>query len=274
MFSVVQISDSHVSPRIRRFNANWQAAVTAVNRLSPDLVVHTGDATLDGADSDDDCAFAARGLAALAAPVRVVPGNHDVGDGGSRYQPATQDRLARFERHFGPASWTEDRPGWRLIGLNSQAMGAGDGLAQGVTAAIAEALRSLGDRRLAVFLHKPALIEALEEGEVGYWAVPPAARGPLALLLTHPALRLVASGHLHVARLAAHGPATLAWCPATGFLVGEKLLPDAKGGVRQLGLMRHVFRDDVVETEILPIPEAEPIEIDSFVDEIYPPERG
>lgn len=274
MFSVVQISDSHVSPRIRRFNANWQAAVTAVNRLSPDLVVHTGDATLDGADSDDDCAFAARGLAALAAPVRVVPGNHDVGDGGSRCQPATQDRLARFERHFGPASWTEDRPGWRLIGLNSQAMGAGDGLAQGVTAAIAEALRSLGDRRLAVFLHKPALIEALEEGEVGYWAVPPAARGPLALLLTHPALRLVASGHLHVARLATHGPATLAWCPATGFLVGEKLLPDAKGGVRQLGLMRHVFRDDVVETEILPIPEAEPIEIDSFVDEIYPPERG
>lgn len=274
MFSVVQVSDSHVSPGIPRFNANWEAAVAAVNRLSPDLVVHTGDATLDGADSEEDCAFAARSLAALSAPVRIVPGNHDVGDGRSRSQPATRDRLARFERHFGPALWTEDRPGWRLIGLNSQALGAGDGLDHAVAEAIAEALRSLGDRRMAVFLHKPALITALEEGEVGYWAVPPAARGPLAALLTHSALRLVASGHLHVARLSAFGPATLAWCPATGFLVGEKLLPDAQGGMRQLGLMRHVFREDRVETEILAIPEAEPIEIDSFVDEIYPPEKG
>ncbi len=270
MFSVVQVSDSHLSPRVPRFNANWEAAVAAVNRLSPDLVVHTGDATLDGAGSEEDIAFAARSLAALSAPIRVVPGNHDVGDGASRSQPATRDRLTQYERYFGPALWTEDQPGWRLIGLNSQAMGAGDGLGHAVADAIAEALRTLGDRRMAVFLHKPALIEALEEGDVGYWAVPPAARGPLAALLTHPALRLVASGHLHVARLSALGPATLAWCPATAFLVGEKLLPNAMGGVRQLGLMRHVFRDDSVETEILPIPEADAVEIDPFVDEIYP----
>lgn len=274
MFSVIQVSDSHVSPRITRFNANWEAAVAAINRLSPDLVVHTGDVTLDGADWEEDCAFAARGLAAISAPVRVVPGNHDVGDGGSARQPADGERVARFERHFGPALWTEDRPGWRLLGLNSQAMGAGDGLDRAVEQTVAEALRSLGDRRLAVFLHKPALIESLEEGDVGYWAVPSGARAPLATLFTHPGLRLVASGHLHVARLAAYGPATLAWCPATGFLVGEKLLPDAKGGKRCLGLMRHIFRDDAVETEVLPIPEAEEIVIDPFVDEIYPPDRG
>ena len=272
MFSVLQVSDSHLSPRVTRFNANWQAAVAAVNRLAPELVVHTGDVTLDGADSGADLEFAAEALAAIRAPLRVVPGNHDVGDARARRQPANRDRLARFEHHFGPALWTEDRPGWRLLGLNSQALGTGEGLDRAVTQCVEEALRSLGDRRLAVFLHKPALIEALEEADVGYWAVPPEARGPLAALLTHPALRLVASGHLHVARLAAYGPASLAWCPATGFLVGEKLLPDARGGERRLGLMRHIFRNDKVESEILPVPDAEPIEIDPFVDAIYPAE--
>lgn len=271
MFSVVQVSDSHVSPRVTRFNANWEAAAAAVNALSPDLVVHTGDATLDGADHEEDAAFAARGLAAIAAPVRVVPGNHDVGDPAAPRQPADADRLARFERHLGPAVWTEDRPGWRLLGLNSQAMGASGGLEGAVAAAVDEAVGSLDGRRLAVFLHKPALFDSLEEAEAGYWAVPPAARRPLRRLLSHPSLRLVASGHLHVARIAAHGPATLAWCPSCGFLVGERLLPDARGGVRRLGLLRHVFREDVVETELLPIAGAEPVEIDGFVDEIYPP---
>ena len=114
MFSVVQISDSHVSPRITHFNANWEAARALLPRLSPDLIVHTGDATLDGADMEADCTMAAAGLADAPAPVRVVPGNHDVGDLGAATQPPTAARIARHERHFGACVWTEDRPGWRL----------------------------------------------------------------------------------------------------------------------------------------------------------------
>ena len=271
MFSVVQISDSHVSPRITHFNTNWEAARALLPRLSPDLIVHTGDATLDGADSDADYALAAAGLAGLPAPLRMVPGNHDVGDPGAAAQPPTAARIARHERHFGACVWTEDRPGWRLVGLNSQVIGAGDDADRAQRAMIEEVVATLGARRLAVFLHKPAFLDAVEEGPVGYWAVPPEVRAPVRRLLDHPNLRLVASGHLHIARLATHGPATVAWCPATSFTLGAKLMADARGGDRRLGVMRHVFREDVVETEVIAIPDSRHLVLDDMIDEIYPP---
>ncbi|GIX08970.1 metallophosphoesterase [Elioraea sp.] len=271
MFSIVQISDSHLSPRLTHFNANWDAARALLPRLSPDLIVHTGDVTLDGADAEADCAMAAERLAGLPAPLRVVPGNHDVGDPGSAAQPPTAARIARHERHFGPPLWTEDRPGWRLIGLNSQVIGTGGEADRAQRKAIAEALATLGERRIAVFLHKPMLLDAVEEGPVGYWAVPPEARDAVRPLLGHRNLRLVASGHLHLWRLASHGPATLAWAPATSFTLGTRLMPEPRGAERQLGVMRHVFRADSVETEFLRIPGAEPLVLDDMVDEIYPP---
>jgi alkaline phosphatase D len=271
MFSVIQISDSHVSPRITHFNANWEAACALLPKLSPDLIVHTGDATLDGADSEADCAMAAAGLAGLPAPLRVVPGNHDVGDLGAAAQKPTAARIARHERHFGPCVWIEDRPGWRLLGLNSQVIGAGDGGDQAQRALIDEVVATLGSRRLAVFLHKPMFLDAVEEGPVGYWAVPPDLRAPVRRLLDHPNLRLVASGHLHIARLTTHGPATVAWCPATSFTLGGKLMADARGGERRLGVMRHVFREDSVATEVIAIPGSEHLVLDDMIDAIYPP---
>lgn len=167
--------------------------------------------------------------------------------------------------------WTEDRPGWRLIGLNSQVIGTGGDADRAQRTAIAEALATLGERRIAVFLHKPMLLDAIEEGPVGYWAVPPEARDAVRPLLGHRNLRLVASGHLHLWRLASHGPATLAWAPATSFTLGTRLMPEPRGAERQLGVMRHVFRADCVETEFLRIPGAEPLVLDDMVDEIYPP---
>lgn len=274
MFSVVQVSDSHLSPRLTRFNANWEAARALLPRLSADLIVHTGDVTLDGADDEADCRMAAERLAGLPAPLRIVPGNHDVGDPGSAPQPPTAARIDRHERHFGPALWTEDRPGWRLIGLNSQVIGAGNGADAAQREAITDALTTLGDRRIAVFLHKPMLLDAVDEGPVGYWAVPPEARMAIRPLLLHRNLRLVASGHLHLWRLASHGPATLAWGPATSFTLGAKLMPEPRGAERQLGLMRHVFRGDSVETEFLRIPGAEHLVLDDMLEEIYPPARA
>jgi alkaline phosphatase D len=271
MFSVVQISDSHLSPRITHFNANWEAARALLPRLSAELIVHTGDATLDGADSDEDCALAAAGLAGLPAPLRVVPGNHDIGDLASATQTPAASRIARHERHFGACVWTEDRPGWRLLGLNSQVIGAGDAADDAQRAVIEDAVATLGARRLAVFLHKPAFLDAVEEGPVGYWAVPPDVRAPVRRLLDHPHLRLIASGHLHLWRIARHAAASVVWAPATSFTLGPRLMPEPRGAERALGVMRHVFREDSVETEVIPIPGAEHLVLDDMIDEIYPP---
>jgi alkaline phosphatase D len=279
VFTILQVSDTHLSARITRFNANWGEAARVIGRESAALVVHTGDASLDGADHEDDLAFAAGMLSAGLGPegprLRCVPGNHDVGDRppAAPHQPTTDRRVAAYAAMLGAASWVEDMPGWRLIGLNSQVIGTGTAAEAAQAAMLGEATLTAGTRRLALFLHKPAFLDDPDEPAAGYWTVPPEERGALRPLLDHPNLRLVASGHLHVQRLRRRGAVMHAWAPATSFLVGPAIMPDPRGGERQLGLLRHRFGVDTVETDIVPLPEAEPILFDPIAHEIYPPAR-
>jgi len=278
VFTVLQVSDTHLSSRIPRFNANWVAAARVIAQEAASLVVHTGDAALDGPDHEEDLGFAARlirrGLGDAGPRLRCTPGNHDVGDQPSLAprQPATDQRVSRHAAALGAASWVEDAPGWRLIGVNSQVLGTGTAAEEAQDAMLAEALLTLGRRRIALFLHKPPFLEGMDEPEGGYWTVPPAQRWVLAPLLDHPALRLVASGHLHLARLRQAGKVTHAWCPATAFIVGPALMPDAHGGARRLGLLRHRFGEDCVDTDEVRLPGAETILFDPIAAEIYPPE--
>lgn len=277
VLTVLQVSDTHLSARIPRFNANWAVAARAVASEAECLVVHTGDAALDGPDHEEDLAFAARllraGLGAEGPRLRCTPGNHDVGDQAALAprQPATDGRVAAHAAALGPTSWVEDAAGWRLIGLNSQVLGTGTAAEAAQDALLAEALLTLGARRLALFMHKPPFLETPEEPASGYWAVPPAERAALMPLLDHPNLRLVASGHLHLSRIVRRGRVVHAWSPATSFLVGPALMPDAHGGARRLGLLRHRLGEDSVETDEIPLPGAEPILFDPIAHEIYPP---
>ncbi|WP_158639095.1 metallophosphoesterase family protein [Elioraea rosea] len=280
MFTVLQISDTHLSQRLPRFNANWAAAARVVAQQASELIVHTGDAALDGPDHAADLRFAAAALRAGIGPegprLRCVPGNHDVGDRAfiTPHQPTTDETIAAHAAALGPASWVEDPPGWRLIGINTQVLGTATAAEEAQAQMLAEAALTLGDRRLALFLHKPPFLHHAEEGDAGYWTVPPEERGVLAPLLESPHLRLIASGHLHVQRLVRKGPVMHAWCPATSFVVGPALMPDTHGGERCLGILRHRFCADTVETEALPVPFAEPIVLDPIVDEIYPAPRA
>lgn len=276
MFTVLQVSDTHLSPRIPRFNANWAVAARVLAAEAEGLIVHTGDAALDGPDHSEDLDFAARVMRAELGPegprLRCTPGNHDVGDHPDLVprQPATDRRVASHAAALGPASWVEDAPGWRLVGLNTQVLGTGTAAEAAQDALVAEAVLTLGQRRLALFMHKPPFLEMPEEGAAGYWSVPPKERAALAPLLEHPNLRLVASGHLHLCRIVRRGRVVHAWSPATSFLVGPALMPDAHGGLRRLGLLRHRFGEDGVDTEAIWLPTAEPILLDPIVDEIYP----
>ncbi|QXM25141.1 metallophosphoesterase [Elioraea tepida] len=277
VFTVLQVSDTHLSARIPRFNANWAVAARVLAMEADCLIVHTGDAALDGPDHEEDLAFAARllrsGLGPQGQRLRCTPGNHDVGDPPSLKprQPATDRRVAAHAAALGPASWVEDVSGWRLIGLNSQVLGSGTAAEAAQQAMLAEALLTLGARRLAVFLHKPPFLDDPQEPVSGYWTVPPEERAALSPLFDHPSLRLVASGHLHLARIIRRGDVVHAWCPATSFLVGPALLADPHSGARTLGLMRHRFLEDEVESELVPLPDAEPILFDPIAHEIYPP---
>jgi 3',5'-cyclic AMP phosphodiesterase CpdA len=125
-FRVLQISDTHLSREKPWCVPNFTAMVSIVSTRRPDLVVNTGDLALDGADREDDLVFARSCHAALTVPLRAVPGNHDVGDNSWRAgveQPITEERVARYRRHFGLDHWLVEAGRWLLIGLNAQLFG-------------------------------------------------------------------------------------------------------------------------------------------------------
>ncbi len=250
-FTLAQISDTHLGAGTPLFRANFSRVAAALDGLRPDVIVHTGDASLDGAGGDADLAFAAASHARLPGPVLCVPGNHDVGDHPERApkQPVDDARLDRFRRHLGRDWWVEDQDGWRLLGLNSQVMGAHPE-AEVQAGMIADALDTLGERRLAVFIHKPFFAADPAEAAFDYWSVPPFARAPLHAVMAHPALRLVASGHLHLHREEMRGPVRYAWAPSVAFVVR---MADQAGlpGDRTCGFLVHEFGDDTVVTRLV-----------------------
>ena len=250
-FMLAQISDTHLGAGTELFRANFDRVAVALEALQPDLTAHTGDASLDGADDDADLAFAAGALQRLPGPVLCVPGNHDVGDHPARAprQPVDDARLDNFRCYLGRDRWVEDRAGWRLMGLNSQIMGAHPEEHDQV-AMITGALDGLGGRRLAVFIHKPFFVAGPEQDGFDYWSVPPFARGPLHAVMTHPALRLVASGHLHVHHEVRRGAVRYVWAPSAGFVVQPSEQPGLPGE-RPCGMLLHDFGEDAVTTRLL-----------------------
>ena len=102
MVRVVQITDTHLSRTKPHFAENWPTLATWVRSRRPDLVIHTGDVTVDGADQENDLVVSAAALRELGAPVLCVPGNHDVGEARNRYQPVNSERIAGWRRHLGP----------------------------------------------------------------------------------------------------------------------------------------------------------------------------
>ena len=250
-FKLTQISDTHLGAESRLFRANFDRMAAALDGLRPDVIVHTGDASLDGADREADLDFAASAHARLPGLVLCVPGNHDVGDHPecAPQQPVSDSRLDRFRRHLGRDRWVQDREGWRLLGLNSQVMGA-HREAEEQAVMIAGALDTLGDRRLAVFIHKPFFAADPAETAFNYWSVPPFARGPLGAVMAHTALRLVASGHLHLYRQVMRGPVRYAWSPSVAFVVNPAEQADLPGE-RPCGFLVHEFGEDTVATRLV-----------------------
>jgi 3',5'-cyclic AMP phosphodiesterase CpdA len=118
-FRLIQISDTHLSPCKAHFTDNWTPLARWVVNEHPDLVIHTGDVTVDGADVEEDMRCSAELMRGVGVRFRAVPGNHDVGDAGHIHQSVNEERLQRWRTHFGPDRWVEDIEDWRLIGLDA-----------------------------------------------------------------------------------------------------------------------------------------------------------
>lgn len=265
---IIQITDTHLSPGKAHFAGNWPPLAQWIESERPDLVIHTGDVTVDGAGVETDLAHAARLLRDLGVPVRAVPGNHDVGEALHRRQPIDAARLARWRAHFGADRWVEDVGEWRLVGFDALLLGSGiaDETAQSdwLDAVCAEA----GGKRLAWFLHKPLFLDTPEEGDTGYWSVKPEPRARLMALLRRHRVALVASGHLHKARDFESMGTRYIWAPASSFLVGA--MQPAMPGEKRLGAVCYEFADAGFTAGIVPVPRLAEYWLDPVIHEVYP----
>jgi alkaline phosphatase D len=264
---IVQISDTHFSPSKPHFNGNWEPIRRWIEEVAPDLVVHTGDLTIDGADKEDDIVFSVAALAELNVPVLMVPGNHDVGHMPGSQQPIDDTRLARWRRLAGADRFSQDIGNWRLVGLNSLLIGSGHEEEEAQFQWLAETLENRDGRRVAIFAHKPLFVDDPLEGDTGYWGARPAERQRLLDLLAAHDVALFASGHLHWSWQGEVNGMRLLWCPPTSFILDklERLMP----GERLVGAALHHFGDDVA-SEIVAVPGMTAHVLDDVIDEVYP----
>jgi len=228
---VIVVSDSHLSERSVESDQNWSAVLRHIESAKPDLVVHLGDLSLDGAHALGDLRFARSRLDLLTVPWLAVPGNHDVGDNGgghgSGHGTINADRRQRWLSLIGPDQWTARLDGWQLIGINAQLFGS-ELAAEADQWAFLEAALQDDDvsDRVALVLHKPVGPGAEEMAAAPvYRFVPPTARSRLAELGRTRKFDLVLSGHVHQYRQLQHDGTTHLWAPATWAVLPNAVQP-------------------------------------------------
>jgi len=239
---IIQISDTHLSPGKAHFTDNWAPLARWIGEQSPDLVIHTGDVTVDGADVTEDLRYAAELMRGLGVRFRAVPGNHDVGDPRHSRQPVNGERLQRWRAHFGPDRWVEDVEDCRLIGFDAMLLGSGE-REEGLQADWLDGvMRAAADRRIAWFLHRPLFLDSPDESDTGYWSVKPQPRSWLVERMQRHSVALVASGHLHKAHDFVRNGTRYIWGPSSAFLVVPRLKAPPMAGEHRLGAVSTTSR--------------------------------
>lgn len=242
MQRIALISDTHVSPTHGFFVDNVLQTIGEINAAGADLVVNCGDLSINGADDERELRFAAYLHKRIAAPLAIIPGNHDIGEEpGALHadQPISRARIARYEAAIGPDRWARDLGPWRLIGYNSMLAGTGLPEEHIQWAWLNGELAAAGGRPIGVFQHKPLWLEDPDEDPQPAWTLSPTNRDTyVAAFKTH-GVRFIASGHLHQSRAShAHGLLHV-WAPSCAFPGSRSL-----GGVTALGFALLDLADD------------------------------
>jgi 3',5'-cyclic-AMP phosphodiesterase len=227
--AVLVVSDTHLSARAPESGENWNAVVRYAQESQPDLVVHLGDMTLDGAHSRAELSRAAPLLDAVGIDWRAVPGNHDIGDnpqaGEQVGESVNEARRQHWIESIGADWWSVRLDAWTLIGINAQLFGSGLEAEEDQWAWLERSLLALGvGESAALFLHKPlAASEAERTLAPSYRFVPRDASARLQRLLDERDTPVVFSGHVHQFRDLDVAGRRHVWAPTTW-----AVLPDTK----------------------------------------------
>ncbi len=241
-FYFIQLSD----PQLGMFTdnrdfaqdaANFEFAVTAVNRLKPAFVVITGDLV----NKPNDAAQIAEyrriaGKIDRSIPVYNIAGNHDVEN------VPTPASLDAYTRVFGPDRYTFRHGGLVGIVLNSSVIHSPqqtpEQLAEQERWLRAELTRARAEnpRHIVVFQHHPWFLKSAAEADQ-YFNIPLARRAAYLALFREFGVRYLFCGHYHRNAEATDGELQ----NITSGPVG-KPLGDGKSGIRVA-----IVRDDRIE---------------------------
>lgn len=270
---IALVSDTHVADRAVAFAGNLGAALDDIRREECDLIIHLGDITADGEHQPAEFAEAKAMFAQASAPVLFLPGNHDIGDnplpGREAKAEFNPDRLEDYRAVFGADRWSLAVNGWRLLGLNAQLFGTGtaDEAAQYAWAAD-EATRG---EPLALFLHKPLVLDSAADTPVHPRYVPPVARDRLLEIVGGVDLRFVASGHAHQRRQKQiHGVEHI-WAPSVAFVMPDDM--QERIGEKQTGYVIVSFAHAQHAVRFVSPPGLENHSLPDFPD-VYPERAG
>ncbi|HEY1854422.1 MAG TPA: metallophosphoesterase, partial [Solirubrobacterales bacterium] len=193
-FLLIQLSDPHIGAEWGNAEprARLRAAVEAVAALPdrPDAVVVSGDLTDHGEPAEYEVVREA--LAALGAPLFVLPGNHDARGRLRRAfdLPGEGEERIDYSADLGPL---------RLIALDSTIPGEVPGRLDAAALAWLDAeLALVPEQPTLLAMHHPPLATGIPSwDEINLGAGERRALGEV--VARHPQLRAIVGGHLHAA---------------------------------------------------------------------------
>ena len=235
LFSFFVMADTHVnegenastSPYKTNLKANSRArqvfAELAAARPRGRFVVHLGDMVhpVPALPEHRTAIKQFRSLAArLDVPLRLTPGNHDVGDKSIEWMPAGRvcdEYLAAYREEFGRDYYAFEEDGLLFIVLNSLLLNSGLPGEAEQRVWVEQQLDAATGRRVFLFMHYPPYLCSPDE-ESNYDNIDEPARTWLLAQIGRPEVEAAFAGHVHNFWLHCRGSAKIYVLPSTAFV--------------------------------------------------------
>ena len=213
LFSFAVISDTHLndvdfgtdSPfEVNRLaNRRLRYVVEDLNHKCVSFVVHLGDVVHPVPGKRDlyqgaaECFFDQ--VKHLMHPLKIIPGNHDVGDKPMNWGPAGQINQAYVDawtRHFGQHYFAHEHQQILFLGINAQLLGSGLALEQEQRTWLLDQLNQHAEKRKFLFSHYPPFLLHADEDE-HYDNLSPSNRDEMLKLISEFRIEGLFAGHVH-----------------------------------------------------------------------------
>lgn len=218
-FTFVQISDTHTAQNKPAYNARYREVIRQVNELKPSFVIHTGDAL--ELWSPESASLFMEISKTLAAPMYVVPGNHDLLNMKTVGAAKAARQIAAWKEIIGPDRMSFEREGCVFIGLNYALWNTGYPAEERQFQWLESELKKAQGKRIFVFQHAPLFIQKPTEPKAGYFAVEAPARDRILDLLRAYKVEAVLTGHYHRPIQAVYDGISFLTTPAISFSTGS-----------------------------------------------------